>query len=157
MLESATSEVKVDRFLASSAQTPNPTRAPARTTDSPHISGVVENPTEDVLGGAGSGKGVLPGQTAVVNNHVHIFGQFWLKYNIKFANRALARAESDPRKFKFQFWIDLGFLSPLESFQVRRVQIELRKWILVKSGTKIACKQFSLREGKLYRQAAISV
>ena len=101
MLESATSEVKVDRFLASSAETFNPTRAPARTDDGPPPSGVVENPREHVLGGAGSRRGRLPGENGFVNNHLCIFGQFWLKYNIKFANRALARAESDPRKFKF--------------------------------------------------------
>ena len=98
MLESTPTVHKLDRFLASSAQTPNPTRAPARTDGGPPPSEIAENPTEHVLGGAGSRRGRLPGQTAFVNNHNHIFSQFWPKYNIKFANRALARAESDPRK-----------------------------------------------------------
>ncbi len=95
---------KVDRFLASSAQTPNPTRAPARTGDRPLPSGVVENASKQSLSGPGSWKGVLPAQTGFVNNRGHILGPFWLKYSSRFRNCALSRAESDPRKFKFQFW-----------------------------------------------------
>ena len=104
MLESTPGVCKVDRFLASSAETPNPTRAPARTGDGPPASGVVKNPSQQSLSGPGSWKGVLPGQTGFANNHAHILGQSWLKYSSRFRNCAFSRAESDPRKFKFQFW-----------------------------------------------------